>query len=344
MNEPKLKTAVLGLDTNGLLLLEAARQVENLNILAVADTDTNLAEKVAEQYNCLAYDDYRQLIIQNQFDCLLVAAPIHTCVENLKAAVKKNFNILKLPPLARNFAEAAELIRLADELGTKFAVANSLRYTGGFASLPQLASDGQIKNVFLIDALCNVGGLNHPAWQADQKLAGGGVLLYDAYEIIDLVTENFGAAQQVYALNTNTAADRQQRLYRTEDTVVVNMKFTDTLIANLTANKTIGPARHQITLYTKEKILTFSDDFFAVTDLLGKPLQRTRTAHNLSASVKKQLTNFALAITAPDNNKLLGPAKAHLNNMAVIESAYLSARTAMPEEPERILKMTRVTP
>jgi len=344
MNEPKLKTAVLGLDENGLLLLEAARQIEELNILAVADTDTNLAEKIAAQYKCTPYDDYRRLIIQNQFDCLLVAAPIHTCVENLKAAIRKSFNILKLPPLARSFAEAVELVRLADELGTKFAVANSLRFTGGFANLPQLASKGQIKNVFLIDALCNVGGLNHPDWQADPKLAGGGVLLYNAYQIIDLVNENFGTPQQVYALNVNTAADRQQRLYRTEDTVVVNMKFTDTLIASLSANKTIGPARNEIALCTKEKILTFSDNSFTITDLLGKPLYRTRTARDLCASIKKQLTNFALSITTPDNNKLLSPAKAHLNNMAVIESAYLSARTAMPEEPERILKMTRIAP
>ena len=42
----------------------------------------------------------------------------------------------------------------------------------------------------------------------------------------------------------------------------------------------------------------------------------------------------------PEENVLGADEDACLNNMAVIESAYLSARTAMPEEPSRILQLT----
>ncbi len=344
MPDKKLKTAVLGLDDKGRLLLEAASQIQHLTIIAVADTDTNLAEKIAARYNCSPYDDYRRLIIENQLDCLLVAAPVHTCAEYLKAALKKKFHLLKLPPLARNFAEAAEFVQLADDQGVKFAVANTRRFAGGFESFSHLLDRQHITHVFLIEAICNAAARRHQTWQTDPKLAGGGVLLHNAYEIIDLVNENFGAPQQVYALTTNTAADRQQRLYRTEDTALLTMKFTDTMFGTLISNKTIGPARYEITVYAKDKILTVADSFFAVTDLLGKTLRRTRCACDLSESLRKQLTNFALAILEPDNNKLLGAADKNLRNMAVIESAYLSARTAMPEEPQRILKMTRIAP
>ena len=111
----KLKTAVLGLDERGRVLLEAAHQSKLLKVDAVADKNTMLAEKLAEQYKCTAYDDYRQLIIQNHFDCLLVAANIHTCDEYIKTAIKKKFNILKLTPPARGFEEASEFARLAEE-------------------------------------------------------------------------------------------------------------------------------------------------------------------------------------------------------------------------------------
>ena len=47
MSEDKLKTAILGLNEGGRLLLEAASRVEHFHIHAVADKDTNLAEKVA---------------------------------------------------------------------------------------------------------------------------------------------------------------------------------------------------------------------------------------------------------------------------------------------------------
>ena len=51
----------------------------------------------------------------------------------------------------------------------------------------------------------------------------------------------------------------------------------------------------------------------------------------------KKLDSVALSILDPEKNKASDDEKADLNNMAVIESAYLSARTAMPEEPGRIL-------
>lgn len=52
MSTERLKTAVLGLSERGLLLLEAAREVESLEIIAVADKDTNQAEKTAAEIQC----------------------------------------------------------------------------------------------------------------------------------------------------------------------------------------------------------------------------------------------------------------------------------------------------
>src|SRR4030067_2014442 len=98
MSAGRLKTAVLGISERGVSLLEAAQGVEELEIVAVADRETNLAEKVAAESNCAFYNDYRQLIIQNQLDCLLVAAPIHTCDEYVRVGIKKWFNVLKLAP------------------------------------------------------------------------------------------------------------------------------------------------------------------------------------------------------------------------------------------------------
>jgi predicted dehydrogenase len=108
MSEGKLKTAVLGLDDRGRLLLEAATQADYFEIAAVADKDASLAESTAYKYKCDHYDDYRQLIMQNQFDCLLVAAGIHSCDEYIRTAMKKKTNVLKLAPPARSFQEAAE--------------------------------------------------------------------------------------------------------------------------------------------------------------------------------------------------------------------------------------------
>ena len=137
MLERKLKAAVLGLDDEGRLLVEAACKSGYFQVQAVADKDTKLAEQLSDQYSCTGYDDYRRLITQNQFDCLLVADATYSCDEYIKAAMKRKFNILKLAPPARNFEEAAEFVRLSEDEGIKFAIANPARFAQGFLALQQ---------------------------------------------------------------------------------------------------------------------------------------------------------------------------------------------------------------
>ncbi len=237
-----------------------------------------------------------------------------------------------------------DFVRLAEDENIKFAIANPKRFARSFLALREFLQEGQIEQIFLISAICTVGNQSHPAWQTDPKLAGGGVLLHNCYEIIDQIVWNFAVPQQVYSLNTNTAGDRGQRLYLTEDTAVVTMKFTDTSIGNLTASKASGPKQEFLKVHGKDKILTVSNTRFIISDGLGQVREETEYDDDELTCVTKLLKNFALSILSPDKNKLCSGGKENLKNMAVIESAYLSARTGMPEEPSRIPQMVQIEP
>jgi len=335
----KLKTAVLGLNEHGLLLLEASAKSNYFQIQAIADKDSALVEKAAQEFNCTAYDDYRQLIIQNQFDCLLVAEPLYSCDEHLKTAIKKKFNILKLAPPARNFEEAAEFVQLAEDHNINFAIANPCRFANSYIKLKQILNHNLAQEIILINANCTSTSQTRSSWQTDPKLAGGGVILRNCYLLIDQILNNFPIPQQVYALNTNQALDRQQRLYLTEDTAVVTMKFTDTLFANLTASRTFGTEQRLLTLYSKNNIITVDDTNLVISDAAGNISEKFKYDDDNTQCMTKLLDNFALGIVSPEKNKFNGNAKENLKNMAVIEAAYLSAKTAMPEEPAKILQI-----
>lgn len=339
MTENKLKTAVLGLGEDGQLLLEAASKVPHFRIEAVADEDAKLAEKVATEYGCAHYNDYRQLIIQNQFDVLFVAAGIHTCDEHIKLAIKKKFSILKTPPPARNFAETAELAKIAEEHQVIFAVANTGRFAQSYLALHRYLQENPEEKFFLISAVCCTGNENYPPWQSDPQSAGGGVLLCNAYEIIDQIVWDFAVPQLVYSFNTSLAGDKQQRLYLTEDFSILTMKFTDTLFGNLTACRCSGPSRKMINLCAREKTLTVTDRQFVIKDQLGEIVEQFEYSDDRLERTTAMLENIALSLLQPDSNKLFAGAAENLKTMAVIESAYLSSRTAMPEQPDKILKM-----
>ena len=344
MSDGKLNTAILGLNEGGQLLLKASEAVDYLQIQAVADKDTILAEKIAGQYKCAAYDDYRQLIIQNQLDCLLVAAPIHSCDEYVRMAMKKKFNVLKMAPAARDFEEAAEFVRLAEEQQIQFAIANPSRHARSYVELRKLLEEGEMEHIFLLTAFCNLGGHPQPGWRTDPKLAGGGVLLHDCYWLIDQVVSNFNMPQQIYSLNTNQAQDKQQRLYLTEDTAIVTMKFSDTFIGNFIATRRAetGPKEGFLKLYAKDNILTVSDTQLTVSDGLGNSIKKSKYDDDELVCTTELLKNFASSILSPGKHKLCSSGRENLKDMAVIESAYLSARTGFPEEPGRILQMVSI--
>lgn len=383
MSEGKLKTAVLGLNEQGLLLLEAASEQQFFEIIAVADKDGDLAEKVADGYQCASYDDYRQLISvmdsslrskekkrvndrksseeredaeeeeagnnhnnSSDIGCLLVAAPMHTCDEYVRMAARKKINILKLAPVARNFEEAAGLVHLAEIESIQIAVGNPRRFAQSYLELRDIVRKDNIKHVFLIMAFCDSGQKKHPAWQTDPKLAGGGVLLHNCYQMMDGIILNFGTPEQVYSLNTNAAGDRQQRLYLTEDTSVVTMKFSDTLSGNLIASRRskTGPAEEFLKIYDKDKILTVTNTQLVIRDALSGKTKKLNFDDDELGRYRAMLENFALSILQPANNKLCSSGRENLTNMAVIESAYLSARTGMPEEPGKLLQMAQIEP
>jgi predicted dehydrogenase len=343
MGEGKLNTAVVGLDGAGKLMLEAASQVEHFEIEAVADTDGQLAQQTARQHGCRAYDDYRQLIAQNRFDCLLVAAPTHSCDEHLRAAIKKKSNILKVAPPARNFEEAVEFHRLSEAEGTKFAVANPWRFAETFGALREYLQQGRVEHIFLVTIRGGFPIESHSAWRSDPKLAGGGVLLHYCFGLVDQLVWNFGTPAQVYSLNVNTAGDRQQRLYRTEDAALVAMRFSDSFIAHLTASPAVVAASQPglIEVFGKDKILTVSADSFTVSDQHYNAGEQSGCERDEPGWMKRALESFALSVLWPDKNPLCSSLAEILKNMAVIEAAYLSGRTGMPEEPGRVLRMVR---
>ncbi len=337
-----LTAGILGLDGSGRLLLEAAQASGAYHIGAVADVEQQRAEKTAQEFKCQAYTDYRQLIVQNQFDCLLVAADIHVCDEYIKTAIKKKFNVLKLAPPARNYEEALELVQMAEYEKVSFAIANLGRFTSSYSKAHELISQGRVDQPFLVTAYRSVNQPNRPSWQADPKLAGGGVLLHDCHQIVDQILWNFSTPQQVYALNANHAPDKQQRLYLTEDTAVVSMKFTQDLTGHVIATRfgNSGTDETSLKIYGKEALLTVTNRQVTLS-IDGEEDQTWSYDDDPRQVMERLLVNFAQSIKSPETHKLLSSGAENLRNMAVFESVYLSGRTGFPEEPARILQITR---
>jgi predicted dehydrogenase len=346
MDAGKLTAGVLGLNDSGQRLLKAAAATGSFQIRAVADLDPQKVERAAAEHHCEAYGDYRRLIVQNQLDCLLVAAETHTCDEQLKAALKKKFHVLKVAPLGRTFEESRECVRLAESEGVRLAVANPARFQSSFLALREMIAQGRLESVFLISVSCRFRTADPPGWRADPKLAGGGVLLHDCYPVFDQLLLSFPLPEQVYALHTNQAPDKQQRLYLTEDTALVCLRFSDALMGSVVATRRdeIGPHRVRIEVHAKETLLIVTEDQVELRTRDGQNEWKRRYEQEEQVATERLLASFARSVQDPEQFPLVSSGAENLRTMAVLESAYLSARTGFPEEPARILQLAGPPP
>jgi len=341
-----LTVAAVGLTPLTKALLEIAWENPQLKIVAVGDTDAVCAEATARKYECDDFTDYRRLVVQNQIDLLLVGAPPHQAVDHIRQAIQKKTHILAACPWAVNFEMGAEFINLARHEGVVFATAQAGRFSRAFEHIMQFLHNSveQSNTIHLVTAVCHIPiGPLEPSqrWLYDPQLAGGGVLMQNCYNLIDELTLCFGLPQRVYTLTQSQAPDRQQRLSLTEDTAVVSMLFSDTLMAQVCASRTLGPARQHLRIHGKDMHLTATPEEVVICDNAGAELEKAVYKDDRRASLQRLMDNLIAHLILPKQVELYPEFGVDLNTLAVIEAAYLSARTGMPEEPCRILRLAK---
>ncbi len=339
----KLKIAAIGLTEQAEGLLDIAWESEYYTIVAVGDERAERTEIFARKYECQAFTDHRQLIIQTDADFLLFGGPIHLCAEFIRLGIQQKRHILKTLPPALNFEQLAEFYRSAQKEKVLFLTLQNGRFRLPFEHIRDYLSKPEPEQSWhLVSAVCHrpLGEIEpNKRWLNDPTTAGGGVLLQNCYDLIDELVLCFGLPQRVYALTVNQAPDKSQRLSLTEDTAIITMQFSDNLIAQLCSSRTLGPARRHLRVHGKLQHLTATEEEVVIYDNSGNLLEKQDYPQDKIPSNERMFENLALSLTDPKNHTLYPEYGSDLQTFAVIEAAYLSNRTGMPEEPSRILNL-----
>jgi len=347
MADKTFKAGILGLNPKGLALLEAAERTGRYRIAAVAGLDPETLAAAAQRYEAEPYEDYRQLVVQSELDVLFVAGSMHVCGEHARAALRKGCDVVRVVPPGLDFEQTAELVATARKEKVRFVVADPRRFAPSFADMRAYIQEEGAETFHLISAVMNAPqDFTDPRdrWLTDPQLAGGGVLLHECYALIDQILLNFPVPQQVYSINTNHAPDRQQRLSLTEDTAVVTMWFSDTLLGNLSTSRTFGPWLCRLRAHKDDGYAVVTDERFTIHDNEGRVLEERTYPYDEGRLLAELLERFARHKEHPRRCPLFSAPEEALRTMAVIQAAYVSARTAAAEAPSKILEMARTGP
>ena len=327
-----LNVGLMGLGRGGQLLLEALTASSWCRVVAVGSIHPERIERFREQHPGIAtHGDFRSLIVSSALDALFVAVPPYLRVSFLNLAAERSLPVYMLAPAGRNVEEALALAAKFEAAGVPLVVS---RCWGNEAALqPEALALEQAGRLFLTRGVINAS-LDGPLdWRGDSQRSGGGVLLHEAYGLVDTLVQAAGLPGTVYAATSVASRNGSAMAYDTEDTAVLACRYTSGALATVTASWGAGPRIWSLDVQGTNRTLRITTQRVSVLDPSGAELHGAkRPANPLAAQVEEFLGGLAAA-----RRQFAGAIMQHLPTMAMLQAAYLSARTGQPENPGTIL-------
>jgi predicted dehydrogenase len=175
-------------------------------------------------------------------------------------------------------------------------------------------------------------------WRGDRVRSGGGVLLNGAYDMIDLFVSIVGVPQLVYT-EIGRRASAAASHHDTEDFASVTLRFGRDRIGTLLASRGAPAHQRRLTLTTARVSIDIDQNLVLMAPSDGaEPRLISDTAIDPTRAVMDTL----VTIRRGESRISFPPASDHLSTLAVIEAAYLSAKTGVPESPRQFLDQDTV--
>jgi len=326
----ELRAGIIGLGSYGWSILKELDRNENFVVRAIADRNYEVVEDLAQQYNAAPYDDYRSLIVEENLDVLFLTLPTFLCKECIRLAAREKIHLFKESPLARTLPEAMEMVKMMEKANCHFHVGAQKRFSPGYLEAHNLLEKNTIGQVYLIRAEQFLNYQGSWEWRGDPVLAGGGVLLEMAYHLIDQIIWSFDLPERVFSLNTGFCAKRVMPPYRTEDSAILNMQFSNGAMANIVSSWMTGPEKEKLFFHGVDGTIEVSPNHIHLYDPENTTLKEAAYDVDQDWLISQQIRYFA-DMLLDDQITPTSTARQHLANVAVVESAYLSARTLSPE-------------
>lgn len=145
MRKPALRIGIVGTELGRTMHIPGLQMLPQVEVAAVCTSEANEAHAVALRHHIPQYfDDHRQMIRGAELEAVAIAGPpaVHHAVAI--AAAEAGLHILCEKPMARNAAEARDMLRLVKEVGIRHAVNFRARFTAARARIKTLIDQGYL--------------------------------------------------------------------------------------------------------------------------------------------------------------------------------------------------------
>jgi len=233
------KCAVIGVGYLGRFHAQKYAAIDSAELVAVVDIDEQAARRSADDCDCRALTDYRDII--GEVDAVSIAVPTVRHYDIARDFLDAGVHVLLEKPIASTLDEARALTRLARERGVVFQIGHLERFNAAFLDL----GDFEVKPLFIeshrvapfkprgtdvnvvLDLMIHdidliLGMVDSPV---RSLAANGASVLSDQLDIVNarLEFEN-GCVANVTSSRVSVKSDRRMRIFQPEAYISIDFQ------------------------------------------------------------------------------------------------------------------------
>jgi len=179
---------------------KAIQSLPNARLTGITGTNIVKARKLAEKYNCRAYENITEMLKRADIDIVTIATPSGAHMEPAIEAARAGKHVLCEKPLEITLERIDRMIEVHEKAGTKLGGIFNYRYNEPVRLLKSAVDNGRFGTL-------TFAAIYVPWWRSDDyykdswhgtlKLDGGGALMNQAIHMIDLLQYMIGPVESL---------------------------------------------------------------------------------------------------------------------------------------------------
>ncbi|MCJ7622093.1 MAG: Gfo/Idh/MocA family oxidoreductase [Anaerolineaceae bacterium] len=241
-----IKTAVIGVGSMGQHHARVYSQLENSQLVGVADTDLNIARKIGDSFDVPAYDNYLEMLEVEKPEAVTVAVPTNKHEMVVSDVLDAGAHVLVEKPIAATLEEGQRLIDKAKFHNLQLMVGHIVRFNPATQLLKKKLLAGDLGRIYQI---------------VSRRVGPFPARIRDVGVIIDLAPHDLDLMRYLTDKEpVRVFAETEQRIHTDHEDLLTGMlRFPDGIVGILEINW-LTPTKIRETIVLGERGMFRVDD------------------------------------------------------------------------------------
>ncbi len=325
----RVRLGLVGTGGFGSYTADIIAQIPEIQLVGVADPNTESASLVAERYDIPSWSSHEELIAECDCDAVAVVTPHNTHRDIAVAAARAGRHVFCEKTMAINAAECHEMIDAATAAGVKLMVGHKRRFRPAWAEMKRLLESGEFGKPVAVNIAGYFGRRIDRFYKSRE--ASGGLLYWAGVHDVDTIRHLMGEVNSVYA---TIGPKLHPEIDDLEESISVTLNFASGAIGSLQVS-TYYPMATYRTGFSYQIVCERGGIAYdprqvaVVSQLEGEPAQTSFfEGYDATSAFLHEWSNFAAWILRDEPPVLTG--EDGLRCVEILQAAYISADRGSP--------------